>query len=360
MKTALLFYSENFLGGAERRLLRVYREISNSEFQCDVIVIGCNKFRFQEILKKADCEVDTFYRLYAFEKKSKCIEHLLFKSSYDVIHFIDTSSFNMLVAWLCKMKHTKILYSICSYYIAKQLTTINVIKQTKRLLTLADHVDLLYPSSYEVIKEMAKHEVTVTPGTFTDLTLFVPTHKKKTIIFAAARLEEGKNPFLVLLATNIIKDFLREKKYHIRVLGHGYEEEKLREYIDANNLSDIVDMLGYMHTSEVLPSAEVFLSLQKIENYPSQALAEAIACGCYVIVTNVGDSERCANKSFADFIEDNPTQLANAIQKYIEKNKKEKEEIVQLARNYAVMNYDITKSKQYFKGLLNNLLCGGK
>ena len=65
MKTALLFYSENFLGGAERRLLRVYREISNSEFQCDVIVIGCNKFRFQEILKKADSrlrEIDEEYR----------------------------------------------------------------------------------------------------------------------------------------------------------------------------------------------------------------------------------------------------------------------------------------------------------
>lgn len=352
MKVALLFYAKDFLGGAERRLLRVYSELAEENISYDVIVFGCNKERFEDILKKADCEVKNKESIYVFEKKIQCMKFLTVHTAYDVIHFVDTSNFNITVAALCKLKQIHSLFSVCNYYIARNVTSKLTLIKTKLLLKLSSHVDLLYPSSYNLINKMTKQKVTVTPGTFTNLDFFHPKKKEKLILFAAARLEEGKNPMLALSAVNIEKEYLRDNGYYVKVLGRGYEEEKLRNYIAEHGISDIVEISGYLRTSEVLPRAAVFLSLQKLENYPSQSLAEAIACGCYVIVTDVGDSRKCANDDFSDFISSDPNELANAIRTYIDKNDKAKKNIVEVARNYALINYNISKSKDYFKKLL--------
>ncbi len=356
MRTALMIYAKDSFGGAERRLLRIYNEFANEGVLCDVIVYGCNENSIEKILEKADCSIKSFNAIYVFEKKIQSIKHIIHSSSYDIIHFVDTSSFNLLVAYICKIKHIRILFSICSYFIAKNLSPKSVRKITRRLLKISDHVDLLYPASYEYIHKMAGDKVTITPGTFTDLSIFKPETKEKIIIFAAARLEDSKNPMLAILAAEQIQELLREQGYSVKLLGKDYDEDKLKKFIEEKKLSDIVKIIGYVKTSEVMPRAEVFLSLQKIENYPSQSLAEAAGCGCYVIVTDVGDSRLSATEEFAEFIPSDAEKLSNAIRRFIEKSADEKLSIIKKSREYAERNYNIINSKEYFKSLLFKLV----
>ncbi len=352
MKVALLLYAKDSFGGAERRLLRVYNELAKEGVICDIIVYGCNEDKIETILQKADCDCTYFNSLFVFEKKIKCLVFLMRNSLYDIIHIIDTSNFNIIIAYLCKLKNTKVIYSICSYFIAKSLTSASIKKKTKKLLRMVNHVDLLYPSSYEFICGVAGNKVTVTPGTFTNLEIFKPKEKEKLIVFAAARLETSKNPMLAILAAEKAKELIIKQGYRVKLLGKGYEEDTLNRYITEHDLSDIVEITGYVRTSEVLPQAAVFLSLQQIENYPSQSLAEAVGSGCYVIVTDVGDSRKCATHDFAEFVSLDVDSLSNAIESYILKTEEEKESIIKKARLYANGNYSIDASKDYFKNLL--------
>lgn len=83
------------------------------------------------------------------------------------------------------------------------------------------------------------------------------------MVYAAARLEDNKDPKLLLRAVNICKDDIRKNGYRVIVLGRGEHEEWMKSYIAENKLNDIVEMAGYQKTSEYLPFAEVFFSLQK-------------------------------------------------------------------------------------------------
>ncbi|OXR50248.1 hypothetical protein PuT2_05680 [Pusillimonas sp. T2] len=68
---------------------------------------------------------------------------------------------------------------------------------------------------------------------------------------------------------------------------------------------------------KVLSRAKIFLSLQRVENYPSQALLEAMASGCAIIATDVGETRRLLDESCALLIPPNPEFLAAAINRLI-------------------------------------------
>ncbi len=68
---------------------------------------------------------------------------------------------------------------------------------------------------------------------------------------------------------------------------------------------------------EVLSRAKIFLSLQHTENYPSQALLEAMASGCAVIATDVGETRKLLDESCALLIPPNSDRLADAINRLV-------------------------------------------
>ncbi len=64
---------------------------------------------------------------------------------------------------------------------------------------------------------------------------------------------------------------------------------------------------------EILSRSKIFLSLQQTENYPSQALLEAMACGCAIIATDVGETRRLLDESCAVLIPSSPDRLVEAV-----------------------------------------------
>lgn len=351
---AFLFYLKDSFGGAERRIARIYNELcaENKDLKCDIVVRGCNKEKALKLFKQADCKIDCLNRLIAIKSPLKCLFYLFFTRKYKLVHFFSASNYNVAVQYACKLSGKKTLYTVCGYQEACNTFPESHMKNVRKQLRMADYIDLLNPTGVPFVTQHIKNgKLSITPGTFTDLDVFHPEKKEKIIVYAAARLEESKNPRLFIKGINECQDSIRSNGYKVYLLGKGKEEEFLKEYVFNNNLTDIVKLVGYDKTSKYLPTASVYFSLQKLENYPSQSLAEAAASGCYLIITDVGDSRKCADDSFASFVKNDPDELAASLKKYFLMSEAGKLQVVNNARAFAKKNYSIEASKEYFKKL---------
>jgi glycosyltransferase involved in cell wall biosynthesis len=63
----------------------------------------------------------------------------------------------------------------------------------------------------------------------------------------------------------------------------------------------------------ILARSKIFVSLQKHDNYPSQSLLEAMASGCAIIATDVGETRRLLDESCAILIPPNSMALKESI-----------------------------------------------
>lgn len=356
MNIVFVFYAKDSFGGVERRIARIYNKIcsENNDIKCDIVIRGCDLNTALAIFRQADCDVENINHIYAFKSRLKSLFHIMFSRKYKIIHFFCAGKYNTVVQLACRLFNKKNIYTVCSYQEAYNYFPEKYMRKVKRQLRLADHVDLLNPAGIDFISKYTKKgNLSITPGTFTDLTLFKPQKKSNIIVYAAARLEDSKNPMLFIECINKCRDTIRKAEYRVVLLGKGRHEEYIKKFVNDNKLKDIVYLAGYDKTSNYLPMANVFFSVQQLENYPSQSLAEATACGCYLIITDVGDSRRCANSSFAAFVNANTEELSQALVRYIECSNEEKETIVSNARAFAESNYLIEKSKKYYLEILN-------
>lgn len=362
MKVAFVFYLHNTLGGAERRLLRAYSLLcsTNSSVKLDIIIRGTDSENALKCIKYANCNVDYFNKIICFNGGAESLKYLAV-NHYDIIHYFEGNRFNTILQLIAFLKKEKTVYTICGYMEAYNTAPKAKMKWVKRQIRIANTIDVLYPSGIDFIRSVKSNaNVEITPGTFTDLKCFNPGEKKKIMVFAAARLEQSKNPMLLIEACNQVKEYIRENQYQIVVLGQGKLEKEIIDKIEKYGIKDIVHLEGYRRTEQYLPNARVFFSLQREENYPSQALAEATACGCYLIITDVGDSRRCANSNFASFINIDSNELADAILYYINMNEFQKKQIISEARKFAENAYSIEKSSLYYQDILEKLVHSNK
>ncbi|EKQ51108.1 MULTISPECIES: glycosyltransferase [unclassified Clostridium] len=221
----------------------------------------------------------------------------------------------------------------------------------KKMLKLVEGIDCLYPSKVPILKEICCNQNYITPtiNSFIDLLKFKPSKDKRNTIIFAARMQNFKNPMLALEAINLAKNLIRKYHYKCLFLGEGPEIEKLSVLINRYKLDDLIELKGYVDTTEYFQESRIFLSLQQVENYPSQSLMEAIACGNYIIASNVGDTEVILADSFSSLVELNEEFLAEEIAKTIIKlNDKEfSENVVNSAYNFAQNNFKIESFCQY-------------
>lgn len=360
MKIAFVIYWSGTPGGVGRRLSRVYSAIckENKNISCDIIAICGNTSEDYKMLLRSQTQDWSVENLNILMYKPKQgLLYLLFSNKYQLIHLWGHGRYGEILQRIYRIKRKKILYTVCGYPEAYNLIPEFKMDSFKKHLRCADCVDLLYPAAEEFIRQYTNGKLFITPGTFTDLNTFRPGKKEKTLVYAAARLDDNKDPKLFVRAVNLCQDQIRKNGYRVIILGKGLYEEYIKSYINENELGDIINMVGYQTTSLYLPYAEVFFSLQKRENYPSQSLAEAVACGCYSIITDVGDSRKCAEEEFAEFVDGNDISVAQAICRYMGKSDEEKRKVISSARQYALQNYTIEKSKNYYINLLKEV-CG--
>ena len=102
----------------------------------------------------------------------------------------------------------------------------------------------------------------------------------------------------------------------VRVCGSGPLESEIRR--DFASITGHQVHIQYEEDPfRILLRSKVFVSLQDVDNYPSQSLLEAMACGCAIIATDVGLTRQLLDEDCAILIRPEPTALAEALRQVL-------------------------------------------
>lgn len=185
----------------------------------------------------------------------------------------------------------------------------------RRSIRFASRLDCLSESIANSVRSLFPKApaIEVSPCSFTDYSRCRIAVERDFDIVLMSRLCAGKGIELFFEALALLRaqgrgDILGK----IGIFGsgplHGYVFDRVKEFSDFN--------FEYGYASdpfEILSRAKIFLSLQDKENYPSQSLLEAVACGALVIATDVGETCRIVSDEVGYRIPVNAQALADQL-----------------------------------------------
>lgn len=167
-----------------------------------------------------------------------------------------------------------------------------------------------------VQRGLLREKIMVSPCSVIDLHRFQPAPEKEPWVIFAGRLVEEKNPLLFLQAVPVIHRSIPAAKFFL--LGEGPLRSKVEQALDRLGLREgIVESRFCPAPSQILAKARVFVSLQRTDNYPSQSLLEAMACGMATVATDVGLTWRLVNDETGIRVKPDPEQIAEAVSRLL-------------------------------------------
>jgi glycosyltransferase involved in cell wall biosynthesis len=183
----------------------------------------------------------------------------------------------------------------------------------RRALRSAYLVDALTESIREMVQQegVPAEGIRVSNGSCVNTSRFHPAPVKRPWVVFSGRLVEEKNPLLFLEACARVHALVPDARFFL--LGDG----PLRTQVDAamrrHGLESCTEVGWREQVETILSGALVFVSLQRTDNYPSQALLEAMACGAAVVATDVGLTGKLVNDRVGLLVKPTPDAVGNAI-----------------------------------------------
>jgi glycosyltransferase involved in cell wall biosynthesis len=202
-------------------------------------------------------------------------------------------------------------------------------KKWQKLFSLAKNIEVLNPTNS--INNYRGHKF-ISPTSFPYLTefnnipqqLFINDQRNDTIVFCGTFVAQ-KNP---LLAIEGFVSFLNNYDHifpeaRLVLIGKGDLKSQIGTLVEKIN-SEIgkerISILTDNNLIHILSSSKVFLSLQDYDNYPSQALMEAMLfCNSIISIDN-GDTRRLVNEHYSNMLlaDKDPQALGQAIKCLLE------------------------------------------
>ena len=158
---------------------------------------------------------------------------------------------------------------------------------------------------------IANGKISLPPGSFVDFDRFRPADKKEPWVVFACRLIDYKDPWLFVEAIPAIRLAIPAARFFL--LGEGPLQLEIQKALARLCLLDVVETGFRPDISPVLSKARVFLSLQRHDNYPSQSLLEAMACGAVPVATDVGLTWRLVDETTGIIVKRDPAQVSEAV-----------------------------------------------
>ena len=217
----------------------------------------------------------------------------------------------------------------------------------------ADFVDFLSPFIKNGVLErglkLNTGRIRIAPCSFTDYSKCEVGKKESFEIAFASRLEPDKNPIMYLEAVKIISQKFPSLRFHL--LGEGTLVYEIRDFIESNNLKSKLNFMFHKNPAEIFKETSIFISIQSFNNYPSQSVLEAMACGNAVIATDVGDTRLFVNKENGILIKPDLQNLVNAMEQLVT-NPGLLKKMGLIARDFVMKNHTIEKAADYYLNLL--------
>jgi glycosyltransferase involved in cell wall biosynthesis len=228
----------------------------------------------------------------------------------------------------------------------------------------ADHVDVLNPHNLRrmcTVPGMRRKATLTAGGTHIDARLYKPLAKELDFVFLG-RIEPEKQSLRFVQSLPEVHRLLRQwgyDGYRFVVCGEGSESGAVAKTAGSAEYRDLPLSVGYTTAPEsILGRASVFFSLQRTSNYPSRALAEAMACGAFPILTRTGESalmvEGCSHHAFVpgDFA---PLDIATALRGFLERPPEERQAVTEHLAEFARKRFSIGQQAAYFGGIYRSV-----
>jgi len=252
---------------------------------------------------------------------------------------------------LCLAKPNLVVSSVSSNLWSESYMKFRSLIYIYPALLLANHIDCLnYTTTLR--KHFPKKSISTAPNSFSDNDRYYYkgnySDKENAVSYVGA-FEDIKQPLLFLEAVKLIYKVNSSIKYYM--IGSGTLLNTIVEIIDTfpANLKLKIHV-GYSDNPiEFLNKTKVFLSLQKIDNYPSQALLEAMLAQNYVVATNYGDTHRLVNDDFACLLKSNAAhEIAETVLAFFSQSLSCQTLITAKAKEFIYANCTIEGFVKYF------------
>lgn len=349
LKKIALFFPVTGIGGAERRLSRIFSNLEEKK-EIEVTWVILSKESKDEIEKKYISILGKKIKIEVFHNNLQVIMHFLF-TKYNIVFYTDCCYRTIPVIYSCVLTRKK----RCMLNVTSNIKLLNKFSYIHNI-QLSSQLDCLYPTNFKLLKDkFPQKKISLTPGSFTDFQKFYPDINKEKYIIFSGRLIKEKGILLFIEAIIAIKNEIILKNYKVIILGDGYLKDKIEKIIQENKLEDYVKIKYILNVEKILKKGKIFCSLMPDGNYPSQSLLEALSCGLFCIVTNTGDSHLMIKDSFGILIKQDKIELIKALKKAMNLSEKEYEKIKRYAVNFVKENYTIDKSEKHYNKIIDEL-----
>jgi glycosyltransferase involved in cell wall biosynthesis len=183
----------------------------------------------------------------------------------------------------------------------------------RRALRSACIVDVLSESIGAAMQRegVPAARIRVSAGSCVDPLRFLPAPAKRPWVVFVGRLVEEKNPVLFVEACAFVRALVPGARFFL--LGDGPLREQVEYAVQRYGLEACMEIGWRDRVEAVLSEASVFVSLQRTDNYPSQALLEAMACGTAVVAADVGLTGKLVDDTVGLLVKPTPDAVGNAI-----------------------------------------------
>jgi glycosyltransferase involved in cell wall biosynthesis len=199
----------------------------------------------------------------------------------------------------------------------------------------ATTVDCLSTSTKDILKNFVGDrywgKLHVAPCSFTDYEQVVETEERDIDVLIMAR-------FVTEKGYDLLEEIHQNLSHlNVHVCGFGPLELTLPSFkvYKSNN------------PFELMARSKIFLSLQKRNNYPSQSTLEAMASGCAIVATDVGETRKFLDEACAVMIPYDASALDAAVNLLLE-NPQLSKNLCIAAKKRALTEHTVGRYAEYF------------
>lgn len=364
-KRVALFVSGDLrLGGAERRFFRLFKYLDDKGYDihlytsergaagCEALGIGLDRANVRIFPDPARTSPRAILHLAVVRRvlqlvkqiRKDGIRHLHFGENPGAITFL----YGLVARFACPFS-VSLVDSIKSYQQSARQRAYVV--AAARSSTFVDCLSTQIKADLIVfLGKRFERKCLVAPCSFTDFNAARNADTSATTardidVAMIARMTAGKGHRLL---RNALIELTQAKcsGLVVYVCGAGPLEAQIRQEFQAIDRHR-VQLYFEQDPFRVLLRTKVYVSLQDTENYPSQSLLEAMACGCAVVATDVGLTRSLLDESCAVLVPRDPVAVARALTQLLEQEPL-RGNLGRNARHIAASTQTIERFADYF------------